>query len=156
WIFDFRFRRRSTQREQVRTVAKLTKSKIKNLKSKNRLCHGSTSFDSCVLFLRVRRMGPTPRHVPVLPAEVLDALAVKPGQVMVRATVGRGGHARLIADRLQPTGRLIGLDQDPAMLELAKARLEGVPVSLIHAHFDRLAEVLKELNMPAVDALLAD
>ena len=42
--------------------------------------------------------GAAPRHVPVLPAEVLDALAPAPGQTIVDATVGAGGHARLIAD----------------------------------------------------------
>src|SRR5689334_11040570 len=60
--------------------------------------------------------GPEPRHVPVLPAEVLDVLAVQPGQMVVDATVGAGGHARLLAERLGPDGRLIALDQDPAML----------------------------------------
>jgi len=97
-----------------------------------------------------------PRHVPVLPAEVLDVLAVKPGQIIVDATVGVGGHARLIAERLGPTGRLIGLDQDQAMLELARPRLQGLPVTLFQANFDRLEEVLKQLNLQAVDGVLAD
>ncbi|MFL5244952.1 MAG: 16S rRNA (cytosine(1402)-N(4))-methyltransferase RsmH [Gemmataceae bacterium] len=97
-----------------------------------------------------------PRHVPVLPAEVLEALAIKPGQVIVDATVGAGGHARLIAERLGPTGRLIGLDQDAAMLELARPRLQGFPATLFNVNFDRLEEVLEELKLPAVDAVLAD
>jgi 16S rRNA (cytosine1402-N4)-methyltransferase len=100
--------------------------------------------------------GSAPRHVPVLPVEVLDALAVKPGQIIVDATVGVGGHARLIAERLGPTGRLIGLDQDQAMLELARPRLQGLPVSLFQANFDHLEEVLKQLNLQAVDGVLAD
>ena len=52
-----------------------------------------------------------PRHVPVLPAEVLEALAPAAGQTVVDATVGAGGHARLIVERLGDTGRLIGLDR---------------------------------------------
>src|SRR5262245_46908182 len=68
------------------------------------------------------------RHVAVLPAEVLHFLAPGPGQTVVDATVGAAGHARLIAERLGPSGRLIGLDQDPSMLELARPRLEGLPV----------------------------
>jgi 16S rRNA (cytosine1402-N4)-methyltransferase len=91
-----------------------------------------------------------------MPVEVLDYLAVQPGQIIVDATVGAGGHARLIAERLGPTGRLIGLDQDQAMLELARPRLQGLPVTLFHANFDRLEEVLGELNLQAVDGILAD
>jgi 16S rRNA (cytosine1402-N4)-methyltransferase len=97
-----------------------------------------------------------PRHVPVLPAEVLHLLAPAAGQVFVDATVGGGGHARLIAERLGPHGRLIGLDQDPAMLDLARPRLEGLPVTLIHANFDQLPAVLAKLGIPAVDGVLAD
>jgi 16S rRNA (cytosine1402-N4)-methyltransferase len=100
--------------------------------------------------------GAGPRHVPVLPAEVLDALAIAPGQTVVDATAGAGGHARLLAERVGPTGRLIGLDQDAAMLELAGPRLQGLPVTLVHANFDRLREVLSELGVDKVDAALAD
>ncbi len=99
---------------------------------------------------------PGPRHVPVLPAEVLEYLAPRPGQVLVDATAGAGGHARLLAERLGPTGRLIGLDRDPAMLELARPRLAGLPVTLVCANFDRLRTVLDELGAPLVDAVLAD
>jgi 16S rRNA (cytosine1402-N4)-methyltransferase len=99
-----------------------------------------------------------PHHLPVLPAEVLDALAPAPGQTIVDATVGGGGHARLLAERLGPTGRLIGLDRDVAMLRLARPRLEGLPAELMLVvdNFDRLREVLDELQVPAVDAVLAD
>src|SRR5262245_17134368 len=54
---------------------------------------------------------PEPHHVAVLTAEVLDALAPAPGEVFVDATLGAGGHARLLAERLGPAGRLIGLDR---------------------------------------------
>jgi 16S rRNA (cytosine1402-N4)-methyltransferase len=97
-----------------------------------------------------------PRHVSVLPAEVLAVLAPAPGQVVVDATVGAGGHARLIAERLGPNGRLIGLDRDAAMLELARPRLTGLPVTLVQANFDRLPEVLAGLDVAAADAVLAD
>jgi 16S rRNA (cytosine1402-N4)-methyltransferase len=105
--------------------------------------------------------GPTspvvpPRHVPVLPSEVLQYLAPAAGHILVDATVGAGGHARLLAERVGPAGRLVGLDQDPAMLELARPRLEGVPVTLVRANFDRLPEVLADLGLAAVDGVLAD
>jgi 16S rRNA (cytosine1402-N4)-methyltransferase len=100
--------------------------------------------------------GAGPRHVPVLPAEVLEALAVAPGQVVVDATVGAGGHTRLLAERLMPGGRLIGLDQDAAMLDLARPRLEGLPVTLVQANFEQLREVLNDLGIGQVDAVFAD
>src|SRR5437764_1409587 len=106
---------------------------------------------------------PEPRHLPVLPAEVWRELAPEPGQTFVDATVGAGGHARLLAERLGPSGRLIGLDRDAGMLALARARLEGASpeggkaaVTLVQANFDRLREVLDELGIDAVDGVLAD
>jgi 16S rRNA (cytosine1402-N4)-methyltransferase len=52
-------------------------------------------------------------HVPVLAGELIDLLQPRPGQVAVDGTVGGGGHARLIAGRLGPSGTLIGIDRDP-------------------------------------------
>jgi 16S rRNA (cytosine1402-N4)-methyltransferase len=100
--------------------------------------------------------GASPRHLSVLPAEVLAALAPEPGQVFVDATVGAGGHARLLAERLAPGGRLIGLDRDASMLELARPRLADLPVTPVHAPFSRLRQVLDELGIAVVDGLLAD
>jgi 16S rRNA (cytosine1402-N4)-methyltransferase len=97
-----------------------------------------------------------PRHVPVMPAEVLHYLAPAAGQVVVDATVGAGGHARLVAERLVPGGLLVGLDCDADMLALARPRLQGLPVVLRQARFDALREVLDELKIEAVDAVLAD
>src|SRR3954466_11981468 len=92
-----------------------------------------------------------PRHAPVLPAEVLRLLDPKPGETWVDCTVGGGGHARLIAERLGDTGRLIGLDQDPTMLDRARPKLTGLPVELVHANFDQLAVVLNNQGIDAVD-----
>jgi 16S rRNA (cytosine1402-N4)-methyltransferase len=98
----------------------------------------------------------TPHHVPVLPAEVLSFLAPAAGAVIVDATVGAAGHARLIAERLGPTGRLIGLDCDETMLDLARPRLTGLPATLVHANYERVRDVLDELGVAAVDGVLAD
>jgi 16S rRNA (cytosine1402-N4)-methyltransferase len=100
--------------------------------------------------------GPAPHHVPVLPAEVLEILAPAPGQLLVDATLGAGGHARLLAERLAPSGRLIGLDQDGHMLDLARPRLAGLPVTLVQANFAELPHVLRDLGLTAVDGVLAD
>jgi 16S rRNA (cytosine1402-N4)-methyltransferase len=100
--------------------------------------------------------GASPRHVSVLPVEVLAALVPTAGQVFVDATVGGGGHARLLAERLTPGGRLIGLDRDAAMLELARPRLADWPVTLVQAPFSQMRPILDELGIDVVDGVLAD
>jgi 16S rRNA (cytosine1402-N4)-methyltransferase len=59
----------------------------------------------------------TSLHVPVLAGELVDVLDPQPGQIAIDCTVGGGGHARLIAERLGPTGTLIGIDRDPVAEE---------------------------------------
>src|SRR5262245_18113901 len=95
-------------------------------------------------------------HVPVTPEEVLRLLAPRPGHLIVDCTVGAGGHTRLLAERVAPTGRVIGLDQDAAMLELARARVSGLPVTFVQRNFEDLAQVLQELQTGPADAILAD
>jgi 16S rRNA (cytosine1402-N4)-methyltransferase len=97
-----------------------------------------------------------PSHLPVLPGETLRLLDPKPGETWVDCTVGAGGHARLIAEKLGNAGRLIGLDQDPTMLALAQTRMSGLPIALLHANFDQLPEVLANLGINSVDGILAD
>jgi 16S rRNA (cytosine1402-N4)-methyltransferase len=79
-----------------------------------------------------------------------------PGETWVDCTVGAGGHGRIIVEKLGETGRLIGLDQDPTMLDIARSRLSGFPATLVHANFDQLAGVLANLGIAAVDGVLAD
>ncbi len=97
-----------------------------------------------------------PQHRPVLPVEVLQALDPQPGQTIVDATVGAGGHSRLLAAKIAPGGRLIGLEQDQAMVELAAKHLKGLPITLVHTNFAALREVLDQLGIERVDGLLAD
>src|SRR5918912_3636775 len=52
-------------------------------------------------------------HIPVLAGELIEALDPQPGAVAVDCTIGGGGHARLVADRIGPAGTLIGIDRDP-------------------------------------------
>ncbi len=97
-----------------------------------------------------------PRHVSVLTTEVLAALDPQPGQVVVDCTLGGGGHARQIAELLLPGGGLIGLDRDATMLDRARSRLAGLPITLIHGGFGTLKKTLTDLGIGKVDALLAD
>src|ERR1044071_3978911 len=100
--------------------------------------------------------GALARHLAVLPAEVLRVLDPAPGETFVDCTVGAGGHTRLLAERVGPSGRVVGLDCDQAMLELARPRLDGLPVTLVQASFDNLRVVLDELAIARVDGVLAD
>ena len=102
---------------------------------------------------------PDSGHDPVLLAEVMDRLNPRPGQTFVDCTIGRAGHASAIAERLGPSGTLIGLDADPRNLEFAKSRLVNAPcrVRLFHANFAELQDVLTEVeHADHVDGILAD
>lgn len=73
------------------------------------------------------------------------------------ATLGGGGHAREILKCLGPSGRLIGIDQDPEALQRAKENLKSFSsVTYFQENFSRLDEILDCLNLPAVDAVLLD
>jgi len=97
-------------------------------------------------------------HVPVLVREVLEGLAIKPGMRVVDATVGAGGHALAILERMRGRGRFLGLDQDAEILKHASATLAPYKrgVRLIHANFRDLGGALKKEKFPSVDALLLD
>ena len=103
-------------------------------------------------------MGEPAGHTPVLTREVLELLSVGPGQTVLDATVGLGGHARLFAEAIGPEGRLVGLDVDPANLIVARSTLADVPcpVELIHANFVELHNALKRAGVARVDVLFAD
>jgi len=97
-----------------------------------------------------------PLHVSVLQSEVLELLDPQPGETFVDATLGVGGHARLMLEKLGPSGRLIGLDQDPEMLAFADRRLAGLSATLRHRNFEDLSAVLEDLQLGPVDGILAD
>ena len=70
-------------------------------------------------------------HVPVLLKEAIDFLNIKRGGTYIEATVGLGGHSYEIAKRLGAQGHLIGLDKDPAALDIARKKLVVGPSSLV-------------------------
>jgi 16S rRNA (cytosine1402-N4)-methyltransferase len=76
----------------------------------------------------------TTTHVPVLAGELIELLDPQPGEVAVDCTVGGGGHARLLADRLGPAGTLIGIDRDPVAEERFAELAAEVPC---HTRFIR-------------------
>lgn len=97
-------------------------------------------------------------HIPIMLAEIQDHMGLRPGGTYVDCTLGGGGHSYEIVKRIQPDGRLIGIDQDPDALAAAGKRLAECArsVTLIHNNFYRLKEVLSELGIPAVDGILFD
>jgi 16S rRNA (cytosine1402-N4)-methyltransferase len=97
-----------------------------------------------------------PLHVPVLAGEVLQWLSPEPGQTIVDGTLGGGGHTRMLAERVGDSGLVIALDRDPAALDAAERNLAGSPVKLVHSDFRDLPEVLEQLELDAVDAVLLD
>jgi 16S rRNA (cytosine1402-N4)-methyltransferase len=72
---------------------------------------------------------PPSGHESVLLDEVIEALDLGPGKIIVDCTLGRGGHSSAILPRLGPDGLLLGLDADPRNLEFAKARLDSLTPS---------------------------
>ena len=97
-------------------------------------------------------------HVPVLAEEVRSALAVRPGETVVDATFGAGGHAALLGADLQGRGKLIAVDQDPSVkpyFEALEKRLGGVQTRFLRGNF---AVVLAQLasNDVKADAILLD
>ena len=96
-------------------------------------------------------------HVPVLPAEVLDGLRIRPEGTFYDTTSGLGGHSRAIAERLT-TGKLYSCDRDSESLELAKANCAGLleRIEFVHAAFSELASKLTALGVGPADGLLAD
>jgi len=102
----------------------------------------------------------SPRHVPVLLDRVVALLAPalqSEGSVMVDATLGLGGHTEAVLTRCE-LSRVIGIDRDPAALELARTRLApyGDRFTGVHAVYDELPDVLDDLGLPSVDAVLFD
>ncbi len=102
---------------------------------------------------------PTPRgvqHRPVLLSEVVEWLAPKEGSILVDGTAGAGGHTKALAERVGASGTVIGLDRDPAMLELAGRATSGLPVILRVSAYSAVDEVIEELRIAAVDGVLLD
>lgn len=102
-------------------------------------------------------MNTTPGHVPVLLAEAIAALNVRPEGQYVDATFGRGGHSRTILAQLGPTGRLLGLDRDPQAVAVGrKLAAEDGRFHIQHAPFSQLAHCLDVAGWARVDGILLD
>lgn len=96
-------------------------------------------------------------HRPVLLDEVIEYLNIDPSGIYVDGTIGGGGHALAIVQRLT-TGRLIGLDQDEEAIDAAGMRLKDYKdkVTIVRSNFHEIKDVLNELNIDKANGILLD
>ena len=90
------------------------------------------------------------KHTAVLLQEAVDVLAVRPDGIYVDGTFGRGGHSRLILERLGKKGRLIAFDRDPAACSVGR-NFGDERFCMVHSSYSRLQEVLRQLNVGQID-----
>jgi 16S rRNA (cytosine1402-N4)-methyltransferase len=112
---------------------------------------------------KVLASGKTPAgtHRPVMATEILEILSPKPGEIAVDCTLGFAGHAQQLLARIQPGGRLLGLDADPVELPKTEARLRalgfGADVFTAHrSNFAGLPQILAAAEIAGADIILAD
>lgn len=112
---------------------------------------------------KVMASGKTPAgmHRPIMVDEIMDVLIPQPGHVAVDCTLGYGGHTKEILARIQPGGRLLGLDADPIELPKTEERLRdlGFDADTFTAHrsnYAGLPQVLAAQQLTGADMILAD
>src|SRR3989344_304404 len=97
-------------------------------------------------------------HVPVLTKEVLVFLAPQKNKNFIDATVGFGGHAKEILEKISPNGRLLAIDQDPMAIQVANKRLEKYlkRVDFANANFNQLGLLVRDWQIKRIDGILFD
>ena len=98
------------------------------------------------------------QHKPVLLNEVMEWMNLKPGACMVDGTVGGGGHAEAILERLGPTGIYVAIDRDAQTLGRAKQKLQKYEkqIHFVHGVFSELPQILEGLKIEKVQGVLVD
>ena len=106
-----------------------------------------------------KRLGEaTSRHIPVLVAEVVAGLGVRPGGCYLDATVGDGGHTAALLEASAPDGWVLGLDRDAEAVARARERLGayGDRVVVEHASYVDLLDVLRREQSRPLDGVIFD
>jgi len=100
------------------------------------------------------------QHTTVLLNEAVDALVTSPDGIYLDGTYGRGGHSRLLLQRLSPHGRLVAIDRDVQAVEAASTneatRVTDPRFSIHHTSFAHMAAMLAAQGVSKVDGLLLD
>ncbi|MEX1111474.1 MAG: 16S rRNA (cytosine(1402)-N(4))-methyltransferase RsmH [Chthoniobacterales bacterium] len=112
---------------------------------------------------KVLASGKTPAgsHVPIMVAEVLDVLRPHPGDFAVDCTLGYGGHAQAILEKIAPNGHLLALDVDPLELPRTEQRLRAAgfvsdQLTMTKSNFAGLPAALASVGKNGADLILAD
>ncbi len=99
-------------------------------------------------------------HKSVLLKETIEGLHIKEDGTYVDGTLGGGGHAFYVCERLSGKGRFIGIDQDAAAIEAAGIRLlpyqDHIQIDIIRDNYQKIPQVLKELGISGVDGIVLD
>lgn len=97
-------------------------------------------------------------HRPVLLAEAVDALAIKPDGIYLDGTFGRGGHSEAILNKLGEHGRLLAIDQDPQAIEVAQKKFASDPrFEIVQGNFEEMEAIVSSRGlMQKIDGILLD
>ena len=83
-------------------------------------------------------------HIPVIATETIENLNIKPDGVYLDLTLGKGGHSKMILEKLSDKGTLIALDQDKEAIEAAKENLKDFSnVIFVNSNFEKINQVLR-------------
>jgi len=97
------------------------------------------------------------KHVPVMLAECISALNIKPDGVYMDGTTGGGGHSQVIASKLNERGVLICFDLDSEALAVAKTRIKSRgKVIFVHSNYKNFEKALQDNNIAGLDGILVD
>jgi 16S rRNA (cytosine1402-N4)-methyltransferase len=99
-----------------------------------------------------------PVHTPVLLGEAMAGLQARPGAYIIDCTVGLGGHASAILERIKPSGRLLGIDADPEAIRVCQEELKeyGEAITLVDDNFLNLEVICGRYQFHPVDGILFD
>ncbi|PKM44072.1 MAG: 16S rRNA (cytosine(1402)-N(4))-methyltransferase [Firmicutes bacterium HGW-Firmicutes-8] len=97
-------------------------------------------------------------HIPVMLNEVITHLNLQQGGTYIDCTLGGGGHTSEIIKKIQPGGRVIGIDQDPNALQAAQNRLAMYKdrITFVHSNFYRLKDIVQENEVGEADGVFFD
>ncbi len=95
-------------------------------------------------------------HIPIMAKEIADFLLKNPNGLYVDGTLGLGGHSRYFLNLLGPQARILGFDKDQEALQIAQERVNDSRLSVYHASYNKIPDVLEQLHLHGVDGALFD